>query len=34
MLSETKLQAIQRNPSTVTAKRLADKVGLYIRISA
>ncbi len=34
MLSETKLQAIRRNPSTVTAKRLADKVGLYIRISA
>ena len=33
MLSETKLQAIRRNPSTVTTKRLADKDGLYIRIS-
>lgn len=34
MLSETKLQAIRRNPGTDTRKRVADKDGLYVRVTA
>lgn len=34
MLSETKLQALRRNPRTETRKRVADKDGLYVRVTA
>ena len=33
MLTETKLQALRRNPKTDTVKKIADRDGLYIRVT-